>query len=105
VHALSNAPLGVHWPKIVSAGNGAAEILARDEPLEPLFDLLAERSSAEPAEERYRSTHFVVGPVYGTRCSTVILIEADGMATFVERSFDAGGLCTGEVRETFAVQS
>jgi len=105
VHALSNAPLGVHWPKVLSAGSGATEILKRDDPLEPLFELLTERSGEAAAEERYRRAHFVVGPVYGTRCSTVILLDTDGTLTFVERSFDAGGLRIGEVRQKFAVQA
>src|SRR6185295_4968860 len=102
IHALSNAPLGVEWPKTVSAKHSAAQVLAGAEPLEGLFDLLAERSSAGSPEERYRSAHFVVGPVYGTRCSTIITIDDRGVLTFAERSFDAGGSRTGEVRETFA---
>jgi uncharacterized protein with NRDE domain len=102
VHALSNAPLGVDWPKTTSAKAGATRVLAAADPLEGLFDLLATRSNADSAEERYRSAHFVAGPVYGTRCSTVILIDDRGTLTFAERSFDAGGSRTGEIRETFA---
>ena len=30
-------------------------------------------------------------PTYGTRCSTVVLVDATGRATFAERSFDAAG--------------
>ncbi|MEO8463878.1 MAG: NRDE family protein [Gammaproteobacteria bacterium] len=105
IHALSNAPFGVEWPKTVSAKDGAARALAAPDPLEALFELLAVRSSAESAEERYREAHFVVGPVYGTRCSTVILIDDRGMLTFAERSFDVGGAGTGDVRESFATES
>ncbi len=79
-------------------------MLAAADPLEGLFELLATRSSAASAEERYRNAHFVTGPVYGTRCSTVVLIDDRGMLTFAERSFDAGGSLTGEVRETFAIE-
>ncbi len=104
VHSLSNAPFGVDWPKTVSAKNGATQLLAADDPLEGLLDLLATRSSAESAEERYRGAHFMTGPVYGTRCSTVILIDDGGILTFAERSFDAGGSLTSEVRETFAIE-
>jgi uncharacterized protein with NRDE domain len=104
IHALSNAPLGVDWPKTTSAKTGVAGWLDSGEPLEALFDLLAERSTAEPAEERYRSAHFVLGPVYGTRCSTIILIDRDNELTFAERSFDAAGRQTGEVRETFVLE-
>ena len=51
-----------------------------------------------------RSAHFVVGPVYGTRCSTVVLVDAAGRATFAERSFDAAGRRVGEVLETFDIE-
>jgi uncharacterized protein with NRDE domain len=104
VHALSNAPLGVDWPKTATAKDGVTRLLDSADPLEGLFELLATRSTADSAEERYRSAHFVTGPVYGTRCSTVILIDGRGTLTFAERSFDAGGSRTGEVRETFAVK-
>jgi uncharacterized protein with NRDE domain len=102
VHALSNAPLGVDWPKTATAKDGLTRVLASADPLEGLFELLAIRSTADSAEERYRSAHFVTGPLYGTRCSTVILIDDRGTLTFAERSFDADGSRTGEVRETLA---
>jgi len=103
VHALSNAPLGVDWPKTATAKAGVTRLLASADPFDGLFDLLATRSTADSAEERYRSAHFVTGTVYGTRCSTVIVIDDRGTLTFAERSFDVGGSPTGEVRETFAI--
>jgi uncharacterized protein with NRDE domain len=103
VHAFSNAPYGADWPKTVSARAGMQQLLQQAAPIEPLFDLLAERSASDSAEERYRSAHFVAGPVYGTRCSTVIVLDAAGTLTFAERSFDAAGERSGEVRETFAL--
>ena len=42
VHALSNAPLGVDWPKTASAKAGVARLLASADPLEGLFELLAD---------------------------------------------------------------
>jgi uncharacterized protein with NRDE domain len=78
-------------------------LLAQAAPVEPLFALLAERDEAGAPERRYERAHFVVGPTYGTRCSTVVLVGADGGVTFAERSFDAAGLPTGEVRESFTL--
>jgi uncharacterized protein with NRDE domain len=104
VHALSNAPYGTEWPKTASARDGVQQLLQDDAPLEPLFALLAERSADESAEERYRSSHFVAGPVYGTRCSSVILLDTGRTLTFAERSFDAAGRLVGEVLETFALE-
>ena len=45
--------------------------------IEPLFSLLARAK--------------IVAPVYGTRCSTVLLAGADARMQFAERPFDAGG--------------
>jgi uncharacterized protein with NRDE domain len=104
LHAFSNAPPGTEWPKTASALAGAERLLAHGAPVEPLFALLAERNDAQAAELRRQRAHFVVGPVYGTRCSTVVLIDAIGQVTFAERSFDASGTLVGELRESFALQ-
>jgi uncharacterized protein with NRDE domain len=103
LHALSNAPNGVDWPKTVSARTRASELLGHDVALESWFALLAEGSTATSGEERYSTAHFIVGPVYGTRCSTIVLIDAQGVLTFAERAFDADGRLWHEVRETFTV--
>jgi uncharacterized protein with NRDE domain len=103
IHALTNAPLGVEWPKTRTARSRMRQRLEEREPLEGLFELLAERSTADSAEERSLSAHVVKGPVYGTRCSTVILLDDRRSLTFAERSFDPSGALTGEVRETFAL--
>ena len=49
------------------------------------------------------TSHFVEGPIYGTRSSTVIAIGRDGQLTFAERSFDASARITSEVRTSFAL--
>ena len=45
---------------------------------------------------RWRSSRFILGGAYGTRASTVVLLDAAGAGIFVERSFDARGAVTGE---------
>lgn len=100
LHAYSNAPAGVEWPKTASARTGAQRLLSARSPVERLFALLAQRDES-PAGPRYQHAHFVVGETYGTRCSTVVLVDAAGRMTFAERSFDAAGRLVGEVRESF----
>lgn len=106
-HAFSNAPPGVEWPKAASAREGTDRWLGDaapgDEPGNRLFALLAQRDDSGAPEQRYQRTHFVVGETYGTRCSTVVLVNAAGRATFTERSFDAAGQLVGEARESFEI--
>jgi uncharacterized protein with NRDE domain len=106
-HAFSNAPPGVDWPKVASAREGTerwlGEVAPGDGPGNGLFALLAQRDDSAAPEARYRRTHFVVGETYGTRCSTVVLVDAADRATFTERSFDAAGQLAGETRESFEI--
>jgi uncharacterized protein with NRDE domain len=104
VHALSNAAYGVEWPKVRSARAGMRRLLEAPDPIDALFALLAERATAASSEERYTTSHFVAGPVYGTRSSTVIVVGRDGQLTFAERSFDADARVTNDVRTSFALE-
>jgi uncharacterized protein with NRDE domain len=101
VHALSNAAYGVEWPKVRTARSAMGKLLDAADPLDDLLAMLAERSAEPSFEARYQAAHFVVGDIYGTRCSTVVLIDRRGNVTFVERSFDSSGRPTHEVRESF----
>ncbi len=101
LHAFSNAPPGTEWPKTSSALAGAEQLLTGAAPMEPLFELLVRRADTGSAELRHQRTHFVVDATYGTRCSTVVLVDAVGQLTFAERTFDANGTLVGEVRESF----
>ena len=104
VHAISNAAYGVEWPKVRSARAGMRGVLETPDPIDALFALLAERWPGATLEERYTTSHFVEGPVYGTRSSTVIAIGRDGQLTFAERSFDSSARITNEVRTSFALE-
>ena len=116
IHGLSNACLDTPWPKVVDGKAALARLLQKD-PLEPaaLFALLGDQSPAPagqlpdtgvgPELERLLSARFILSPEYGTRCSTVLLLERTGRCLFQERRFAADGSCRGELRETFAVPS
>lgn len=114
IHGLSNHLLDTPWPKVVRAKAGLAACLGRATvDVESLFELLADRTQAEPAAlpstgitpqwERLLSSAFIVDAQYGTRCSTVLTIAQDGGARFAERSFDAAGTQTAEAVHDFAL--
>jgi uncharacterized protein with NRDE domain len=45
---------------------------------------------------RALSAPFVLHPLYGTRCSTAVLLGTTGAMQLIERRFDAAGDCSGE---------
>lgn len=111
IHGLSNHLLDTPWPKVCRGRDGLARMLAR-EPLAPedLFDLLADETHPPDQElpdtgvglelERLLSPIFIRSPQYGTRCSTVLLVDHAGKVTFIERSFERGA-AGGERRAEF----
>jgi uncharacterized protein with NRDE domain len=101
VYGLSNELLDTPWPKLqrVRAGFEAWLRTPQSEGTEELFALLADRTPALPHEtewQRALSAPFVLHPEYGTRCSTVLLLAADGAFDLIERRFDAHGNVAGE---------
>lgn len=110
VHALSNAFLDTPWPKTRRVAAGLSALLARTEAIDPesLFALLADRAGAPDDElpdtgvglaaERLLAPPFIVSPGYGTRGTTLLLVERGGRATFLERRFDAAFREAGTVR-------
>ncbi len=99
IHGLSNARLDTPWPKVTALQqrlrSALASTRARDDLIARLFDALADPRIAADAElphtgvphafERALSAAFIRTPGYGTRSSTVLVVERDGRATFVER--------------------
>ncbi|MFN3876283.1 MAG: NRDE family protein [Flavobacteriales bacterium] len=107
VHALSNAPLGTPWPKVRRAEEGLRRLLASDDPsVEGFFELLADERTAsaaelpdtglEPALERALSAIRIRMPGYGTRCSTVVLVDRRGHVRFEERDMASGKAVVAE---------
>ncbi|GAB3097391.1 NRDE family protein [Lysobacter terrae] len=113
IHAMSNGAFDAPWPKSGHATRALRTWLespmsSRDidaAALEPLFAALADTLPAPDASlpdtgvglemERWLSPPFVRGERYGTRCSTVVLVEAERML-FAERRFGPDGVPQGE---------
>jgi uncharacterized protein with NRDE domain len=105
VYGLSNERLDTPWPKVVSGKQRLAQALESGVGVDGLLALLADSEQPGDAElpdtgvglerERALSAAHVVSAVYGTRCSSVLIVDADGHAEFAERSFEPHG-ATGE---------
>jgi uncharacterized protein with NRDE domain len=109
VYGLSNELLDTPWPKLTRVKERFRQWLGQPQGTAAgLFALLADRTQAMDASaplppgglprewERILSAPFVVHPDYGTRCSTVVLLEPGGQLYLAERRFDAGGVASGE---------
>ncbi len=112
IYGLSNRRLDTPWPKVVAAKVRFGAVVGRDRvSVEALFDLLSDHQpvadedlpdTGVPQEwERLLSSAFIVDDRYGTRASTVLLVDVCGGAEMVERRFDRAGRPTGD--SSFAV--
>lgn len=103
IHGLSNHLLNTPWPKI-KRGKTILAGLLHDNPsalVDGLDALLADRATAPDdvlpdtgvglPRERILSPAFIISPLYGTRSSTVVLIDNHGQVVFTERSFGERG--------------
>lgn len=114
IHALSNASLDTPWPKVLRARAGLERLLpAPAVPLsDALFTLLADRTLAADAQlpatgvpldwERRLSAIQVGGDDYGTRSTTVVLIEHSGRIEVIERTFANGMEGWSEIRDSWS---
>lgn len=101
VHGLSNHLLDTPWPKVARGKDRLARVLDTSPAVDSLMSLLADTGIARDAElpdtgvgverERILSAARIVSPLYGTRCSTVLMVKRDGRVRFAERSYDAAG--------------
>lgn len=117
VHGLSNALLDEPWPKVEKGKRALSAALSDDGPIKPgvLLDLLSDREIASEGSlphtgvgleaEKALSPIFTRTDQYGTRCSTVLLLDRTGRALFVEVTFDAEGRETGRGRFEFVLES
>ncbi|HBF43555.1 MAG TPA: hypothetical protein DDW42_08010 [Desulfobacteraceae bacterium] len=101
IHCLSNHLIDRPWPKVVRAKESFKRLLSEEGGLSPedLFSLLKDRHTPEDKSlpdtgiglewERVLSPIFIESPTYGTRSSTILLIDLDNHATFFEKTFSS----------------
>jgi len=106
VYGLSNAGLDTPWPKLVKARRGLERLLDSAEP-QQLLALLADAEPASDGElpetgvglatEKLLSSVFIASQNYGTRASTVLIVDDQGNRRLIEHSFGPFGGHLGEV--------
>ncbi|MFT5544176.1 MAG: hypothetical protein ACI97K_001623 [Glaciecola sp.] len=101
VYGLSNASLNSPWPKISTGRDALAKYCQHADVLdtEHLFELLRNDKPAEdhvlpktgvPIEwERRLSSIFIQSPEYGTRSSTLLMLDNDSHVVWEERTFNS----------------
>lgn len=107
LYGLSNGTLDEPWPKTLQLKAALLEWLHQEDvEFGTLFDALRSETLAdvglhtnEPSDvprEAPETPPFIRDPVYGTRCSTVVAVDREGVGTMIERRFDSDGNDTGE---------
>jgi uncharacterized protein with NRDE domain len=104
IYGLSNHVLDSEWPKLVKARQQFSVALESLPDEAEFFELLSDRSIAADQDlpntgvalewERLLSAVFVQSEAYGTRASTLVLQDNNGMIKLTERSFGPGGELT-----------
>ena len=99
LHGLSNHLLDTPWPK-VERGKQLLEPILKQKRIEPskIFEFLYDDHVAADNQlpdtgvglerERALSSMFIKSPDYGSRCSTVVLIDRQNHLLFSERVYD-----------------
>ena len=111
IYGLSNHLLDTPWPKVQKAKARLQTLLNDLSDPESVLEILRDDRPAHDEElpktgvslewERLLSSAFVRGAEYGTRCSTLIRIDAQGSAFFDEWSWDASGSPSGRCSFAF----
>lgn len=98
VFGLSNHLLDTPWPKVVKGKKKLEPLLGKsDITADDLMDFLYDSETAtenlpntgvSPELERALSSMFIKTPNYGSRCSTVVLVDRRNRVQFTERVYD-----------------
>lgn len=116
IHGISNNLLDVPWPKVAKGMDSLARCLQDQEiKKEQLFEIMADQEQADDHDlpqtgeslewERILSPVFIVSPEYGTRSTTVVLVDRNGHIWLWERSYKDGQLqVSSEVFYEFDVE-
>jgi uncharacterized protein with NRDE domain len=109
IYGLSNERLDTPWPKLQRVRRRFDPLLRQpgEVPKDELFAILADPTQAGVDEalpetglsrewEQLLSSPFISMEEYGTRCSTLVMVETSGAVSLTERRFGSRGIPSGE---------
>lgn len=115
IHGLSNHLLDSRWPKVTVA-KSRLEAIVKHKNVDPeqIFEALSDPApfadgllpdtGIGPERERLLSPIFIEDDKYGTRSTTVLLIDRSGRVTFIEKVFDSSHMISSTQRYSFLIQ-
>jgi uncharacterized protein with NRDE domain len=115
IHGLSNHLLDTRWPKVSVTRSRLKTILQqKNVDQEQIFEALSDSSPFDdrqlpdtgigPERERLLSPIFIADNHYGTRSTTVLMIDRSGRVTFTERVFDSSLTTLATQRFSFMIE-
>jgi uncharacterized protein with NRDE domain len=114
IYGLSNASLDTPWPKLVRTREALRRLISTDRVDESeLLRLMSDRTLAADTETQHAdlpfelaralTAPFILGPDYGTRCTTIVLWDYNDRILLAETRFDSTGSPSGDARFSFIV--
>lgn len=114
IYGLSNHLLNTPWPKVENGKKTFEEIITSKFTHSDLLEFLYNDEQAPDdllpdtgvglERERILSAMFIKSPDYGSRCSTIILIDNDNRVRFTERVYDPATLNYTEQSFSFSIK-
>ncbi|WP_414830725.1 NRDE family protein [Alteromonas sp. H39] len=117
IHGLSNADIQTPWPKVTRGMQSLTSYISSTRQLQQdaLFTLLRDDEKAEDhllpetgigyEWEKLLSSIFIQSPEYGTRTSTLLLMDNQQQCHWQERTFSPQGTLTDIRKFSFQVES
>ena len=99
IYAMSNGPFDQPWPKALRLKDRLVRWATKNDSAEALLDDLFDDTPLGGTSPH--ASVFVRDPIYGTRCSTVVAVDAIGRGLVIERSYSPESHVTGEVTLSF----
>ena len=117
IFGLSNQLLDIPWPKLVRGKENFKHVISDDREISPddIFPILQDKTLPDDdslpdtgvglEKERMLAPVFIKSPDYGTRSTTIILVDKKGRVSFVERTYNTKDNIHSDVNFEFQITS